>query len=120
MSVDSYLKIESVDGESITKGFEKNIEVIAWHLAGSQAGTFKGKTSGGTAGKVDIDKLHISKQVDVSSPVLFQGLVEGKHYTKAKLVCRKAAQGSPVNFLEVTLEPVMISKIVLGGVVGQE
>ncbi len=120
MAVDSYIKIASVDGESSTKGFEKQIAVLAWSWGGSQSGSFHGGTSGAGAGKVNVQDLSFTKHVDKSSPVLFQKMCQGKHFDDAKLVCCKAGGDSPVKFMEITLKKVMVSNISVGGSHGEE
>lgn len=120
MAVDTYLKIATVDGESKTKGFEKQIEVLAWSWGGSQTGSFAKGGGGAGAGKVNVNDLTITKYMDVSSPVLFKSMCEGKHFADAKLVSRKAGGASPVDFLEIKLINVMVSNVSVGGSQGDE
>lgn len=120
MAVDTYLKIDSVDGESKAKGFDKNIEVLAWSWGGSQSGTFHKGTGGAGAGKVNVNDMTITKYMDSASTVLFQSMCEGKHFKDAKIVARKAGGASPVDFLEIKLVNVMVTSVSVGGSQGDE
>ena len=120
MAVDTYLKIATVDGESKAKGFEKNIEVLAWSWGGSQSGTFHKGSGGAGAGKANINDLTVTKYMDTASTVLFKSLCEGKHFADAKLVSRKAGGASPVDFLEIKLTNVMVTNVSVGGSQGDE
>lgn len=120
MAVDTYLKVDGVDGESVAKGFEKTIEVLAWSMGGTQSGTFHKGTGGGGAGKASINDLSITKYYDAASPLLFKGMCQGKHFKEAKLTARKAGGDSPVDFLEIKLENVLVTSISTGGSMGDE
>lgn len=120
MAVDTYLKIDTVDGESKAKGFEKNIEVLAWSWGASQTGSFQKGTGGGGAGKVNVNDLSITKYIDSSSTVLLSSLCKGAHFKDAKLVCRKAGGDSPVDFLEIKLDNVIVTGLSTGGSQGEE
>ena len=120
MAVDTYIKIDTVDGESKVKGFENNIEVLAWSWGASQSGTFHKGTGGAGAGKVNVNDISITKYVDAASTVLLSSVCKGSHFKDAKIVCRKSGGDSPVDFLEIKLENVMVTGYSTGGSHGEE
>jgi len=118
MAIDAFLKIEGVTGESVVKGMEGQIDVRSWKWGASQSGTMHTATGGGS-GKADVQDLSFSHYVDKASPTLLQFCCSGKHFTKATLTLRKAGD-TPLNYLVITLENVLISGVSMGGGQGQE
>jgi type VI secretion system secreted protein Hcp len=113
MAIDAFLKIEGVTGESVVKGMEGQIDVLSWSWGASQSGTMHTATGGG-AGKADVQDLSFSHFVDKASPTLLQFCCSGKHFTKATLTLRKAGD-TPLNYVVITLENVLISSVSMGG-----
>lgn len=120
MAVDTYLNIDTVKGESQAKGFEKQIEVLAWSWGASQTGSFNTGSGGGGAGKVNVNDISITKYLDKASTVLLKSICTGAHFKEAKLTCRKAGGKSPVDFLVIKLENVLITGLSTGGSRGEE
>ena len=52
-TVDNFLKIDGVDGESTDDTHKAEIEVLSWTFGGSNAGSFDSNSGGGT-GKVSL------------------------------------------------------------------
>ena len=121
MAVDMFLKFEGPDvkGESVVKGHEGEIDVLAWSWGMSQSGSMHVATGGGT-GKVSVQDIHVSKNVDKATPVLMAYCCSGQHYDKATLTVRKAGGDSPVDYLKLVMEQVIISSISQGGSDGSE
>ena len=95
MSVEIFLKIAGVDGESQAKGHEKEIELFSFSLGASNPSSVA--TGGGSgAGKVDISSLSIQKQVDLASSKLFLKCCNGNHFDDATLTVREAGGEAPV------------------------
>ena len=53
MAVDMYLKIDGVEGESVSKGFENQIDILSFQWGLSQSGTFHTGPGGG-AGRAGV------------------------------------------------------------------
>jgi type VI secretion system Hcp family effector len=69
-------------------------------------------TEGGSAGKVSVHDISITKKVDKASPAFFRACVSGAHYKKVTITMRKAggdpsSSGKP--FVKFTLTDVLIS-----------
>ena len=67
MAIDSFLKLGTLKGESVVKGFEDQMQILAWGWGMTQTGTTH-SASGGGAGKVDVHDLQITKNIDAASP----------------------------------------------------
>jgi type VI secretion system Hcp family effector len=85
-------------------------------------------TEGGSAAKVSVHDISITKKVDKASPAFFRACVSGAHYKKVTITMRKAggssgSSGTP--FLKMTMTDVHISSYQLvpssgGGTTPQE
>ena len=106
MSVDAFLKLGDLKGESIVKGREDEIQIESWNWGMSQAGTTHSGTGGG-AGKVSVSDMGFSKRMDTSTPNLVMGVCNGTHYDSATLTCRKAGD-TPLDYL--IIENILMKK----------
>lgn len=118
MSKDQYMKLDGIEGESKDSGHENEIDVLNWSWGASQAGSLH-VASGGGSGRVNIQDLSFTKNVDKSSTNLFINCCNGNHIPSAVLTVRKAG-GEQVEYLIITMEPVMVTSITLGGSGGDE
>lgn len=118
MSVDYFLKLEGIEGESQDDAHRDEIDILSWSWGMSQSGTMH-VARGGGAGKVSVSDLNIVKFVDKASPILAQRNASGKHIPKGTLVCRKAGE-SPLEYLTIKLENILISSYNVGGSDGDE
>jgi type VI secretion system secreted protein Hcp len=118
MAVDMFIKIETVDGESRDKVHKKEIDVLAWSWGISNSGS--AHTGGGAgAGKCNIQDISFTKWVDSATPKLALACCDGKHFTSATLVVRKAGE-KPVEYLKIKVEEVLITSISTGGSGGED
>ncbi|MCH8477299.1 MAG: type VI secretion system tube protein Hcp [Wenzhouxiangella sp.] len=119
MSVDAFLKFGSIDGDSKVAGHEDEIEVLGWSWGAHQSGTMH-RGRGGGAGKVSVQDITINKWVDQATPNLWKLCCNGKHEDEAVLTIRKAGGDSPVEYLKITMEEVLISDLQTGSSSGDE
>jgi len=100
---DIFLTIKGPDikGESLDKVHNAMIECLSFGWGETNAGT-AGAGGGAGAGTVHKQDLVITKYVDKSSNVLFQGCAAGVHYTGATLYIRKSG-GDPLDYLQYDL-----------------
>ena len=113
MAVDMFLKLETVDGESLDDAHKKEIDVLSWEFGAEQTGTAHlGGGSGG--GRVEIQDVVVRKRSDRSSPILFSLCCKGDHISKAELTVRKAG-GTPLEYLKVRLAKVLVTGYSTGG-----
>src|SRR5262245_40502734 len=113
MSVDMFLKIEGLDGESADNTHGKEIDVLSWSFGVTQSGTMHTATGGG-AGKATFTDLQVEKWVDSASTNLFGAVGTGKHFDSAKLTVRKAG-GTQVEYLIYEMKNVIITSYQTGG-----
>jgi type VI secretion system secreted protein Hcp len=113
MAVDMFLKLGDIKGESVDDKHKDEIDVLSWSWGMNQSGTTH-LGSGGGAGKVAVQDLHITKYVDKSSPNLMLMCCTGKHYDEATLVVRKAGD-KPLEYLKIKMSEVLVSSVQWAG-----
>ena len=118
MALDSCLKLGDVKGESQVKGFEEQIQVLAWSWGMQQTGTTH-LGAGGGAGRVSVNDLSFTHYVDAATPRLIGACCTGKHYEAGTLVVRKAG-GDPFPYLTIKLNDLHITSVSLGSSAGEE
>lgn len=118
MAVDILLKIDGIDGESVIQDHEKEIDILDWNWGMSQSGTMH-HGGGAGSGKVDIQDLSLTKYVDKSSPNLMRACCNGEHFAAATLVVRKAGKDA-LDYLKVSMEPVLVTSVSTGGSGGED
>jgi type VI secretion system secreted protein Hcp len=65
-----------------------------------------------TAGKVQINDLHVTKKIDKASPLLVKGLASGAHHTSATLSLYRGGAGEkPQKYLEYKMTDVLITSV---------
>jgi type VI secretion system secreted protein Hcp len=118
MAMDMFIKIGALKGESRDKAHKEEIDVLAWSWGMSNSGSAQ-QGSGAGAGKVNVQDLSFTKYIDKSSPDLMLATCNGKHFDKALLTVRKAGE-SPLEYLLITMEEVLISSVSTGGSGGED
>lgn len=118
MAVDITLKIDGVDGESKIDGHEDEIDVLAWSWGASQSGSLH-VGGGGGSGKANVQDVSITKYVDKASTNLLRKCLNGAHLTEAVLTVRKAGE-SPVDYVAITMSPVLVTSVSTGGSGGED
>ena len=117
-TIDCYLKIDGIEGESKHKGAEGQIEVQTFDWDGSNAGN--PSVGGGSGqGKAHPGMFTFSHYYDKASPTLAKSCASGKHLATAKLTVSKAGEGQK-EFLTVTMKQVTVTHIAVGGSMGGE
>lgn len=120
MAVDMFLNIEDkkVKGESRDKTHKDTIDVLSWSWGISTSGTTH-SGGGGGAGKASFQDISLTKYIDKATPPLMDGIAKGTHYKNAKLIVRKAG-GTPLEYLIITMETVLVTSISVGGSGGED
>jgi type VI secretion system secreted protein Hcp len=113
MAADYYLQLDGIKGESADSKHANWIECasISWNIHQPKSAT--ASTGGGhTAERAELGEIHISKLVDLASPMLAQLCACGKTIPKAKLEMQRAdGDGQPIKYFEVELENVLVAHI---------
>lgn len=113
MSIDAFLKVTGVDGESKAKGHEKWIQLQSYSFGGSNIGSAALGGGMGT-GKADLQDFHFTTSMDKSVPDLMAKCLTGEHIPKAELHQVKSG-GTNLTFFKVTMEEVLISSVQFAG-----
>jgi type VI secretion system secreted protein Hcp len=119
MAVDMNFKFEPIKGDSVRKGKEGQIDILAWSWGMSQTGTTHISTGGG-AGKVNVQDLSLTKYVDSSTPGLMQACCSGKHFDEAVLTMQKAGGEESVEHMIITMKDVIVSSVSSGSSSGED
>ena len=119
MALNIHIKIDGIEGESADAKHSKTIDVLAWSWGMSQDGSFH-TGSGGGQGKANVQDLSFTKYIDTASTKLQHACVVGDHIKNAVLTVSKAGGKSPLDFLIITLEQVLVSSVSLGGSGGED
>ena len=118
MSVDMFLKVDGIDGESSDDKHKGSIDVLAWSWGASQSGTTH-MGGGGGGGKSNFQDVSVTKYIDKSSFNLLKAVSNGKHIPKATLTVRKAGE-KPLEYVKLLMEDVMITSVSTGGSGGED
>ena len=115
-TIDYFLKIAGLEGESADEMHRGEIEVQSFNWGETQSGTIR-PGGGGRPGvsKVEPRDFVFVKKLDKSSPALFISCATGEHFTNAVLAARKAGGGQQ-DYLTVTMDDLLISSYQVMGV----
>lgn len=116
MAFDTYLDLDTVEGEATAKGFEKKIEIYSWSFGCSNPTTVGSGKEGLSAGRVSLSSFNVMKKTEKSSTTLFASCCTGKSFAKAKITCRKAGgEAGQTGFLLYEFEEVMVESVQWSG-----
>lgn len=106
-----FLKFDpDIAGESLDAVHTNEIEVKAWNWEAINKVKWD-INQGGQSTRMDISAVSIQKTVDSATHLLFQYCSNGKHITNAKLTARKNNGDDKVEYLILTMNNVMVSKM---------
>ncbi len=115
-SVDFFLKLDGIDGESADSKHKGDIDLQSFSWGASNAGSFSAGGGGGS-GKVSMQDFHFVMNMNKASPKLMLTCATGEHIKKATLVCRKAGTDQQ-EYLKVTFTDVLVSSYQTGASAG--
>ena len=107
-ATDMFLKLEGIEGESFSKGHEKEIEVSSWSWGMSRDIMTSG--SARAMGRPCVSEIVVTKLVDKASPKLMTALVNGTAIKGGKLTVRKGGE-VPVDYLVIELATILVSSL---------
>lgn len=113
MASDIFIKIDGIKGESQDSKHKDEIDVLSWSWGANNQGTAH-IGAGMGAGKVSFQDLTIVKNMDKSSPTLYEMCAKGKHIPKATLVVRKAGD-EPLEFITITMQDILVTNVSTAG-----
>jgi type VI secretion system secreted protein Hcp len=116
-AVDYFLKIDGIQGESRDAKHKGEIDLESFSWAEVNTGSHAGG-SGGGAGKVEIQDLHVVMKMNKASPLLFLACATGQHLKQAILTARKAGKAQ-LEFLVFKFTDLLVSSYQTGGSAGE-
>ena len=109
MSIDFYLKIDGVDGESTQIDHAGEIELLNWSW-GVKSGSAGAAGVATGPGKTSPGEFVFSHTYDKASPLLAKQCVSGKLLKVLKLSARKSGDGQK-DFLLITMKEVLLTSV---------
>jgi type VI secretion system secreted protein Hcp len=111
MSLDMFLKLAGIEGESTDAKHKGEIDVLSWSWGLSQPEAPSGGAGGGSgAGRVKIENLSVQKLVDLASPLLLLAGAQGSHISDGTLTTRKAGKNG-ADFLLFKMTDVVVTSV---------
>lgn len=112
MSVDMFLMLKGISGESQDAKHKGEIDIDAFTFAVNQAGS-AARAGGSGSGKAEFADIHIVKQIDKSTPTLVNHCATGEHIPTALITVRKAGGGKDggKEYYKITLTDVLVSSV---------
>jgi len=119
MTVDAFMKLDKIKGESKVDGHEGEIDILDVHFALNQTGSAGYGGGMGTA-KVDFHDLSVTKRFDKASPLLMGKCAGGEHIANGLITLRKAAgpDSKPLDYLKIKMDDIIITNVQPSGLGG--
>lgn len=114
MSLEAFLKIEGIPGESRKEGHPDEIDLLSFSFGASNPTTV-GKGTGAGASQVNISSFNVMKSTDLSSTALFLRCAKGEHIPEATVTLRKAGGTKPLEYLQYKFSKVFVDSIQWSG-----
>jgi type VI secretion system secreted protein Hcp len=110
-SIDMFLDIAGIPGESKDSVHEGQVDVLAWNWGLSNHGPTNGVVG---VAKANFQDLNVIKYVDKSSPLLMLNCANSGHITTATLYVQ--TQGTtPVEFIKIIMTDVLVTSVSTSG-----
>lgn len=115
MAVDIFLKLSNnIRGEAQDDVHKDAIDILDWQWGMSQSGTTH-MGQGGGGGKVNVGDITVVKYVDLSTSDLLKRCTSGDHIESGELIVRKSGGTSPVEYMRIKFENIIVSSYTTGG-----
>ena len=122
MSQNIFIKFEEpgIEGEATASSHANEIQVLSWsHGFNQPTSPTRSSAGGGTVEKAHHSDFSFTKYIDSSTDDLLKMCWNGKQIGKATLCAyRSNGDNTPVKYLEVALDKVIVSNISISGGAG--
>lgn len=105
-----HLRIDGIDGESMSSDHRGEIDVLAWQWGVEHDGSAGGPGGGAGRGRARAGDLVFTHAYDKASPLLARTCIKGTHVATAVLTSGKQGEGQR-DFLRVELRDVLVSRV---------
>ncbi len=110
MTVDMFLKLAGIAGESQDAQHKGEIDILGWSWGVAEAQATSGGSSGVAGGKPSFRQLSVQKLLDLSSAPLLAAVAKGSHIaTGALTIVRTGA--APETFLVLNMKDIAIASV---------
>ena len=101
-----------IDGESRDSDHQGWIEIDSWGHSIRQPSSATASSSGGfTAERCEHGEMVFSKELDLTSPSLWQVCSQGEVFKKVTIQFYRASNTSPIKYLEIVLNNAMVGSV---------
>ncbi len=114
MSLEAFLKIEGIPGESRKAGHADEIDILSFSFGASNPTTVA-KGTGAGASQVNISSFNIMKMSDLSSTAFFLRCAKGEHIPEALVTHPKSGGTNPLEYLTYKFTKVYVDSIQWSG-----
>lgn len=111
---DMFLKLDGIESDSLDSAHENEIIVDSWSWGMVQSGTTH-EGPGGGGGKVSGGDMSVAKKVDKATPAIMKHCCNGKHIASGTLTIRESGGDTPVEYLKIEMEQIMVTSYQTGG-----
>ena len=111
---DMFLKLDGIESDSLDSAHENEIIVDSWSWGMVQSGTTH-EGPGGGGGKVSGGDMSVAKKVDKATPAIMKHCCNGKHIATGTLTIRESGGDTPVEYLKIEMEQIMVTSYQTGG-----
>lgn len=106
MSLDMFLKLDKIEGDSLDSAHSKQIEITEYGFGMHQQVDLS--TKGGGGSKASFNGISINKYLDKSTPLMMQALAKGTLIATAQITIRKAGGDKPLDYYKISLTGVFL------------
>jgi type VI secretion system secreted protein Hcp len=114
MSVDYFLKIDGISGESADAKHKNEIQLEAFSWGETNPAPAGGGGGGGGAGKVHVQDFNFTTRFNKASPQLMLACAKGQHLKLATFTARREGKAQQ-EFLVIKLTDVLVTSYQTGG-----
>lgn len=114
MATDTFMKFDTVEGESTDEKHPGWIELLSFSLGASQPVATTSAAGGRTAQRVDISDFSAMKMVDKASVDMLLACCNGSHFKKVEVEVCEASEQKHV-YIKYELSDVIISSLQTSG-----
>ncbi len=110
MTLDVFLKLADINGDSTDARHRDEIQVLSWDWGGEYSKGSGGGGGGASAGKPQFRRLRFAHLIDIASPLIMLACASGRRLREANLTMRRAGASS-FEFLIVKLSDVSVASV---------
>ena len=120
MAADMFLNIDGLKGESTDAAHKDWIEIQSFshNVVAPSGAAGQNSAGGGTAGRTKHQDFAVTKEVDATSPALYEMCSSGKHISKITVDLMRSSGDSRVKYMSIEMDEVVVSSVAASGNAG--